>query len=224
MLSPVRVCRTKLRVKFQSSVKMGELAGDRVRFERLLAAPANLVWGLSDQFGLAPRMARQWRNRDGRGRASRTSLRRPGHSRARAGLRAAVRSSPKHVAPFVPGEEAPMAGDEHFSFSLSRKESTALVLTQTPIAPEYISRSAAGWHGLLDILSAQIASEPPPDFVDTFHRVLPDYERLVAQQILTSLSSLGERELYSQQGKGTPGIEVFRLHQATAYVAARNDR
>jgi hypothetical protein len=74
-----------------------------------------------------------------------------------------------------------MAEESIVTFALeARGGDTVLVLTQGPIAPEYRSRTAAGWHGLLDILAAQLTGEPPPDFVDTFHRVLPEYEKRLA--------------------------------------------
>ncbi len=158
----------------------GFVGGDTVRFERVLAAPIERVWDYLTNSELLP----EWL---GNGEIAaevggRIELRSGGPIiRGKVVSRAPPRSLSYTWLPFIPGEETPMSGESTLAFALdARGEATALVLTQGPIAPEYLSRTAAGWHGLLDILGAQIAGEPPPDFVDTFHRVLPEYEKLAA--------------------------------------------
>jgi uncharacterized protein YndB with AHSA1/START domain len=80
---------------------------------------------------------------------------------------------------FMPGEEHPAGPESVLRFALQpHEEGTVLTLTQGPIDPEYRSRTIAGWHALLEILGAQLADEPPPDFMETFQRVHPDYETL----------------------------------------------
>ena len=159
---------------------LGQISGDTVRFVRVLPAPAALVWDYLTNSQLLP----EWL---GNGEIT---LEIGGRIELRSGgpvIRGKVLAcEPLRLLtytwlPIIPGEETPMAAESTLSFVLeARGDGTQLVLIQAPIAPEYVSRSAAGWHGLLDLLAAQIAGEPPPDFVDTFHRVLPEYERLAA--------------------------------------------
>jgi uncharacterized protein YndB with AHSA1/START domain len=80
---------------------------------------------------------------------------------------------------YMPGEENPAAGESLLRFALAPHEKgTVLTLSHGPIDPEYRPRTIAGWHALLEILEANLAEEPPPDFMDIFHRVHPDYEKL----------------------------------------------
>jgi uncharacterized protein YndB with AHSA1/START domain len=80
---------------------------------------------------------------------------------------------------YMPGEENPASSESVLAFTLApHEEGTLLTLDHGPIDPEYRSRTIAGWHALLEILGANLSEQPPPDFVESFQRVFPDYEKL----------------------------------------------
>jgi uncharacterized protein YndB with AHSA1/START domain len=71
--------------------------------------------------------------------------------------------------------------DDHSAvrFELAPNENgTTLVLTHTNVRPEFYGRSAAGWHSLLDALSAAVDGVPVPEFGSVFPRVIDAYEDL----------------------------------------------
>ena len=159
--------------------KLGALVGgDTVRFTRVLKAPIATVW----DYLINPELLPEWL---GNGEIA---LEVGGPVRLRSGGpfiegKVLAYEPPRLLSytwlPFVPGEQMPMTGESVLSFALeARGETTELVLAQGPIAPELLSRSAAGWHGLLDILEALLTGVPSPDLYDTFHRVLAEYEKL----------------------------------------------
>lgn len=154
------------------------VSGDAVRFERLLPAPPEQVWAYLTESELLS----EWL---GNGEIAREV---GGKVELRSGgpvIRGTVLecATPRLLSytwnVYMPGGEAPAAAESVLRFELTaRGNETALALTHGPIAAVYRSRTAAGWHALLDILAARLSDEMPPDFVETFHRVHPDYEKL----------------------------------------------
>jgi uncharacterized protein YndB with AHSA1/START domain len=53
-----------------------------------------------------------------------------------------------------------------------------LTLTHRPILPDFVTRTLGGWHTLLAILEARLASEEPEPFMTIFERAHPEYERM----------------------------------------------
>ena len=75
--------------------------------------------------------------------------------------------------------------DDHsvVRFDLSpHDDGTLLVLTHSGVQPEFYGRSAAGWHSLLDALSASIDGAPVPAFSSVFSRVIDAYESLAHEK------------------------------------------
>jgi uncharacterized protein YndB with AHSA1/START domain len=60
-------------------------------------------------------------------------------------------------------------------------DGTRLVVTHTRVLPEFYGRNAAGWHSLLDALSAAARGEDPPEFFSVFPRVIDAYESLARE-------------------------------------------
>lgn len=153
------------------------LGSDRVRFTRHFPAPIERLWAYLTQSDLLS----EWLG------SGEIALAPGGRVELRSGgpviLGTVVACEPpRRLAytwvPFVPGDPTPMAAEAIVAFALdSEGEGTQLELTQGPIAAELLARTAAGWHALLDTLAAAVAGEAPPDFVETFRRVLPEYEK-----------------------------------------------
>jgi uncharacterized protein YndB with AHSA1/START domain len=80
---------------------------------------------------------------------------------------------------YMPGDEHPAAPESTLSFELEpHADGTVLRMSNGPILPEYRARTIAGWHALLELLEASLADQPRPDFMESFQRVYPDYEKL----------------------------------------------
>jgi len=60
-------------------------------------------------------------------------------------------------------------------------DGTLLVLTHTGVQPEFRGRVAAGWHSLLDALTALIDGVDAPGFFSVFPRVINGYESLAEE-------------------------------------------
>lgn len=76
------------------------------------------------------------------------------------------------------GTETPVTIEAILTFELKEQEGkTALVLTHGPVEDQFRTPTAAGWHAILDILSAHVAEEAPPDFMEVYQRVAAEYEQ-----------------------------------------------
>ena len=60
-------------------------------------------------------------------------------------------------------------------------DGTLLTLTHTRVLHEFYGRAAAGWHGLLDALSAAVDGAAVPEFSAVFPRVIDAYESLARE-------------------------------------------
>ena len=155
--------------------------GDTVKFRRLLAAPPEVVWEYLTNSDALP----EWL---GQGEIARDV---GGKVMLRSGG-PIIRGVVQEYEPasrlaytwnvFMPMLDEPLAAESVLRFELApHEEGTALTMTQGPIAPEFRSRTIAGWHVMLEILAAAIAGEPPPDFMETYQSVAGDYELLYGQ-------------------------------------------
>jgi uncharacterized protein YndB with AHSA1/START domain len=152
-----------------------------VRLERVVAAPAERVWAyLTEPDLLATWLARgQVPSRVGE-RFTLTML--ANGDEIAATLQA-------HDAPhalaytwFSTQHETPRADPSAVRFELiPHDDGTRLVLTHTGVSPEYYGRNAAGWHSLLDALTAGLRNEDPPEFFSVFPRVIDAYESLARE-------------------------------------------
>jgi uncharacterized protein YndB with AHSA1/START domain len=156
--------------------------GDTLHFERVLAGPPDLVWeyltnsdALPEWLGngeIAPEVGGKVMLRSGgpviRGKVLEWE---PQQRLAYTWI------------PFMPMEDTPAAPESTVRFVLAAHDSgTLLTMTQGPIPPEMRSRTIAGWHVLLEILSASVAGEAAPDFMETFESVAGDYEMLYGER------------------------------------------
>ena len=77
------------------------------------------------------------------------------------------------------GTEAPVTIEAILRFELTEREGgTDLVVTHGPVEEQFRAPTAAGWHAILDILSAHVAETAPPDFMNVFERVSAEYEKM----------------------------------------------
>ncbi len=80
------------------------------------------------------------------------------------------------------GEETPVTIEAILGFALTEQDGkTALTLTHGPVESQFRVPTAAGWHAILDILSAHVARNDPPDFMDVYRRVSAEYERAATE-------------------------------------------
>lgn len=78
---------------------------------------------------------------------------------------------------YMPMSDEPVASEAILRFDLGATEGgTLLSMSLGPIDLPLRAVTAAGWHGLLDILCAGLTGEQAPDFMETVERVLPAYE------------------------------------------------
>ena len=152
--------------------------GDTAQFQRLLAAPPELVWeyltnseALPEWLGqgeIAPAVGGKVMLRSGGPIIRGTVLEfEPPHRLAYSWI------------VYMPMDDTPAAPESVLRFVLEpHEQGTVLTLSQGPIAPEYRARTIAGWHVLLDILVASVAGEQAPDFMETYESVSGDYELL----------------------------------------------
>jgi uncharacterized protein YndB with AHSA1/START domain len=84
---------------------------------------------------------------------------------------------------FSTHHEAPHDDHSRVRFELAPHEAgTRLVLTHTGVQPEFYGRSAAGWHSLLDALTAATLSVDVLPFSAVFPRVIGGYESLAHEK------------------------------------------
>jgi uncharacterized protein YndB with AHSA1/START domain len=155
----------------------GGAGGDSVRFERTLKASPERVWEyLTDSDLLA-----EWLG------AGEIETKIGGKVFLRSGgpvIRGTVKTcDPPRALSYswnvlMLGTEQPVTIEAILGFELSENEgNTNLILSHGPVEPQFRGTSAAGWHTILDILSAHVADETPPDFMEIYQRVAPEYEK-----------------------------------------------
>ncbi len=157
---------------------LGEFdAAGTVRFQRLLSAPPERVWEYLTEAELLP----EWL---GNGYISEEI---GGKIELRSGgpvVRGIVlaREPLKHLSyswiVYMLGDDVPAVTEAIINFDLEPvDEGTRLTLTQGPIDPEYRARAAGGWHALLAVLQGALSEDSSADFMETFQRVYPEYEK-----------------------------------------------
>lgn len=154
--------------------------GHMVRFERMLDAPPELVW----EYLTDSELLSQWLG------AGEIEPKLGGKVFLRPGgpvIRGVVQRYDPPNALFYSwnvlmlGEETPVTIEAILGFKLAEKEGkTALTLTHGPVESQFRVPTAAGWHAILDILSAYVVEADPPDFMDVYRRVSAEYEKAVA--------------------------------------------
>jgi uncharacterized protein YndB with AHSA1/START domain len=83
---------------------------------------------------------------------------------------------------FSTQHETPREDPSAVRFELAAQDdATRLVVTHTGVLPEYYGRNAAGWHSLLDALTAAVRGEAAPEFFAVFPRVIEAYESLARE-------------------------------------------
>jgi uncharacterized protein YndB with AHSA1/START domain len=84
---------------------------------------------------------------------------------------------------FATGYEEPRPEHSHVRFELgpAAEDETALTLTHGGVLPDFLGRVAAGWHSLLDALTASVAGTEPPA-PSVYPRVIDAYEDLARAQ------------------------------------------
>ena len=147
-----------------------------VRFQRLMPVPAEQVWAYLTETDLLS----EWLG------GGEIAAEIGGKIELRSGgpvIRGIVlvREDNKHLSyswnAYMPMSDEPVASEAILSFDLGSTEGgTLLSMSLGPIDLSLRSVTAAGWHGLLDILRAGLAGEEAPDFMETVERVLPAYE------------------------------------------------
>ena len=79
------------------------------------------------------------------------------------------------------GTEEPVTIEAILRFEMTENEGgCALVLTHGPVEDHFHAPTSAGWHAILDILSAHVSETAPPDFMEVFQRVSAEYEKTPA--------------------------------------------
>ena len=154
--------------------------GDSVRFERTLEALPERVW----EYLTDSELLSQWLG------AGEIEPKLGGKVFLRSGgpvIRGTVQSydPPRNLSyswnVLTLGEEAPVTVEAILSFAMTEEGGkTAIVLTHGPVESHFRVATAAGWHAILDILSAHVADEVPPDFMEVFRRVSAEYEKSAA--------------------------------------------
>ena len=153
---------------------------DTVRFERMLEAPPEHVW----EYLTDSELLSQWLG------AGEIEPKLGGKVFLRSGgpvIRGTVQSyDPPHALSYswnvlMLGEETPVTIEAILGFQLAEREGkTALHLAHGPVEPQFRVPTAAGWHAILDILSAHVDEADPPDFMDVYRRVSAEYEKTAA--------------------------------------------
>ncbi len=154
--------------------------GDSVRFERTLEAPPERVW----EYLTDSELLSHWLG------AGEIEPKLGGKVFLRSGgpvIRGTVQScDPPRALSYswnvlTLGEETPVTIEAILSFTLTEQDGkTLLVLTHGPVESQFRMPTAAGWHAILDILSAHVAEQAPPDFMEVYQRVSADYENTTA--------------------------------------------
>nr|TFG51556.1 MAG: SRPBCC family protein [Hyphomicrobiales bacterium] len=79
------------------------------------------------------------------------------------------------------GTEQPVTIEAILTYDLTERDGkTELVLAHGPVEAQFRGATAAGWHAILDILAAHVAEESPPDFMEVYQRVAPEYDKMFA--------------------------------------------
>ncbi len=165
---------------FVSGDDGGDDSGDSIRFERVLNATPKRVW----EYLTDSELMSEWLG--------------AGEIEAKIGGKVFLRSGgpvirgtvltcdPPHALSYswnvlMLGTETPVTIEAILSFELKEQEGkTALVQTHGPVEDHFRAPTAAGWHAILDILSAHVAEEAPPDFMEVYQRVAAEYEKTPA--------------------------------------------
>lgn len=154
--------------------------GDSVRFERMLEAPPEHVW----EYLTNSELLSQWLGAgDIEPKLGGKVLLRPGGPVIRGTVQSYDRPRALSYSwnVLMLGEETPVTIEAILSFALAEHEGkTALTLTHGPVESQFRVPTAAGWHAILDILSAHVAEDDPPDFMDVYRRVSAEYEKAAA--------------------------------------------
>jgi len=155
----------------------GDGAGDSIRFERRVAGLPENVW----EYLINSELLSEWLG--------------AGEIEAKVGGKVFLRSGgpvirgtviicdPPNVLSYswnvlMLGTEAPVTIEAILRFEMTENDgSCALVLTHGPIEDQFRAQTAAGWHAILDILSAHVSETAPPDFMEVFQRVSAEYEK-----------------------------------------------
>jgi len=152
-----------------------------VRFERVIPAPAERVWS----YLTAPDLLATWlaRGQVPSNVGERFTLTMLANGDEIAATLQTYEAA--HVLAynwFSTQHETQRADPSAVRFELApHDDGTHLTLTHTGVLPEYYGRNAAGWHSLLDALSAALRSEDPPEFFSVFPRVIEAYESLARE-------------------------------------------
>jgi uncharacterized protein YndB with AHSA1/START domain len=81
----------------------------------------------------------------------------------------------------APGAVEPTIAESHVAIELEPVANRVrLVLTHSGIDSAFTARLCTGWHAFLDILALRMGGEEPPPVSGMFARLLPEYERRVA--------------------------------------------
>jgi uncharacterized protein YndB with AHSA1/START domain len=152
-----------------------------VRLERVVAAPVERVWAyLTEPDLLATWLARGQVPSSVGDRFTLTTL--ANGDEIDATLQAYDAPHALAYTWFSTQHETPRADPSAVRFDLApHDDGTHLTLTHTGVLPEYYGRNAAGWHSLLDALTAAVRGEEPPEFFSVFPRVLEAYEALARE-------------------------------------------
>ena len=156
---------------------LGTIDDENVRFERLLAASPSEVWAYLTDSGLLS----EWLG------AGEIEAKPGGKVFLRPGgpvIRGTVLEceAPRLISftwnVYMIDSDDPITPESVLRFELAERDGkTALRLSQGPVVPAMLSTTAAGWHTILDILAAHVAGEVPPDFMDVYNSVAPEYEK-----------------------------------------------
>ena len=158
----------------------GDDGGDSIRFERTLAAVPERVW----EYLTDSELMSEWLG------AGEIEPKVGGKVFLRSGgpvIRGTVLTcDPPRALSYswnvlMLGTETPVTIEAILRFELTKQEGgTDLVVTHGPVEDHFRAPTAAGWHTILDILSAHVAEEAPPDFMEVYQRVSAEYEKTAA--------------------------------------------
>jgi uncharacterized protein YndB with AHSA1/START domain len=92
---------------------------------------------------------------------------------------------PPHVIAYIwfsTHHEAPLDDQSRVRWELEPHENgTRLVLTLAGVQRDFYGRASAGWHSLLDALTASALDIAVPPFFDVYPRVIEGYEALARE-------------------------------------------
>ena len=156
-------------------------SGGVVRFERVLATPVDRVWSYLTEPALLATWLATGRVPSSVGEQFTLTMLANGDEIA---ATLTEYDPPRTIAYswFSLHHESPHDNHSVVRYELSpHDDGTLLVLTHSSVQHEFYGRSAAGWHSLLDGLSASIDGAPVPAFTSIFPRVIDAYEDLARE-------------------------------------------